>query len=109
MSRIILWDRLPGDVPNLVPNPYESVPSTRESVPSPVPEPFGTLPTHRGCGCPECRGSAPTDSPLTTRPFDAETNVKCADYHAHQNSHRREGNGWTCDACNPQLKERNRP
>jgi hypothetical protein len=31
--------------------------------------------------------------------FDPETLVRCADYHAHQTSHHRDGSGWTCDAC----------
>jgi len=38
-------------------------------------------------------------TPDTHRPFDPETMVRCADYHAHQSSHRREGIGWTCDLC----------
>jgi hypothetical protein len=32
-------------------------------------------------------------------PFDPETMVRCADYHAHQTSHHRDGDGWTCDLC----------
>jgi hypothetical protein len=32
-------------------------------------------------------------------PFDPSTMVRCQDYHAHQTSHHRDGNGWTCDLC----------
>jgi hypothetical protein len=42
------------------------------------------------------------DAPPTTRPFDPETMIRCADYHAHQGHHRRLGKGWTCVICNPQ-------
>ena len=63
--------------------------------PNRTPEPDTSVPVNR------------IDTPLTTRPFDAETNVRCSAYHSHQASHRREGKGWTCDICNPPT-ERNR-
>ena len=37
--------------------------------------------------------------------FDPETMVRCADYHAHQTSHHRDGNGWTCDICNLEVND----
>jgi hypothetical protein len=41
----------------------------------------------------------PTPDETPAGPFDPETMVRCADYHAHQTSHHRDGSGWTCDAC----------
>ena len=39
-------------------------------------------PTPDECPAPP---TPPDERQQTTRPFDPETNVKCADYHAHQN------------------------
>ena len=61
-------------------------------------------PTPDECPAPP---TPPDERQQTTRPFNAETNVRCSAYHSHQASHRREGKGWTCDICNPPT-ERNR-
>jgi hypothetical protein len=37
------------------------------------------------------------------------TTIACADYHAHQFSHRHTAAGWVCDACNPPTAAAERP
>lgn len=46
-----------------------------------------------------CLGGVPVSRCPDRVPFDPSTMVRCADYHAHQRSHHRDGIGWTCDAC----------
>lgn len=47
------------------------------------------------------RSAPPTESPSPARPFDPETHVRCFDYIRHQHHHRRLGEGWICDICQP--------
>jgi hypothetical protein len=86
-------ETVPQSVPNL------SRPE-REAVPFPVPCLSPRQPERDGTDTPPLKGCpVPPTSPSLRLPFDPETMVCCADYHAHQTSHHRLGSGWTCDLC----------
>jgi hypothetical protein len=72
-----------------------------------LPPTASLLPDGPGTAAKDChtatlyRGSGSLAVPGEPPAFDLETMVRCADYHAHQLRHVRDGAGWRCPVCDP--------